>query len=303
MYPKPLTIYRTWLERSAIDPEITPDQVAIELRMNPAVYRARWQVGRVEHEHRQTGLPILGDMGTPLHIEGNAIITGDYHEPFVDEALFGLLLELARKYKITQLVIGGDWANSDRFSKYRKVVKPIDFEVELEAMENRLVRMVAPGQFKQVYWFSGNHEDRFFDMILGEVGDKHFRRMIMGDVPEKRLRFSKIAWMTCISGGIPWRIAHPDKYARVPVSKVRRLATMYRTNYIGLHEHHLGMTWDETGEYVAVNCGCMADPDKLNYTTRVDNDIPRMQPGFVMLLNGTAHLFGREPFTDWSRWL
>jgi len=28
-----------------------------------------------------------------------------------------------------------------------------------------------------------------------------------------------------------------------------------------------------------------------------------MKPGFTMLKNGTPYLFGREPFTDWRRWL
>lgn len=293
--PKPLTIYRNYLERVAIDPTVTHDELADEMYMNPQVYRARWHQGKIEHE-----MATISHLGDPLHIEGDALVIGDIHAPYTDPVFWQLALQVGKKHlkKPRQCIIGGDWSNQDVFSRYEPTVRPPSWAEEREAMRAQVRDLL--GVFDRVYWIMGNHDRRLIKAMGGELDDEDMLAMI---VSNPKFQSTNYGWCTVTSGGKKWRITHPAGYSQLPANYARELAAKHEANVISFHEHHLAQTWDKFGRFVVVNGGCLVDPAKLAYVMLDDNKAPAMQRGFVLLKNGTAHLFGDEPFTDWSRWL
>ena len=81
------------------------------------------------------------------------------------------------------------------------------------------------------------------------------------------------------------------------------LALKFESNICAFHEHYLAMGWCRYHRYVIVNGGSLADASQLAYINLDDSKRPVFDTGFVLIRDGSPSLFGKSPFTDWSRWL
>ena len=241
-------------------------------------------------------------LGQPLKLEGDWMIIGDVHIPFVDYDFANLVSMVARKNlkKPRRLLIAGDFFNMDTFSTYAHLTN-----IPTWAEERRAARGLFDewfDTFTEIVCIMGNHDRRLQKFTGGAFDDTDIIGLVGINNPE-RIKSSNYGWCTVESGGQVYRVTHPKNYSVQTLNVADTLANKFGSHIISFHEHHLALGWDRYKRYITVNGGCLVDDSKVAYMTLDDTKSARGARGFVMLRGGVPHLFGEAPFTDWSRWV
>jgi hypothetical protein len=239
------------------------------------------------------------DLGTPLTLEGDWMIVGDVHVPTIDWGLAQLMVQVARKHlKHPRLLIAGDYFSMDSFSNYEPTVSPPSLAQELKAGETLLKEWL--GTFEQIVALMGNHDRRLTKKTHAAISGADVYRMMTHD---PKLTVSNFGWCIIQTPCGNYRVTHPRDYSTNQLAAVSEMANKYQSHVIGFHEHHLGKGWDRYGHWLVVNGGGLFDASQLAYAVLDDSKAPAMKPGFVLLKNGTPHVFGKSPYTNWSDWI
>jgi len=226
------------------------------------------------------------------------MIVGDVHVPFTDWEFAQRVVRVARKEKITKLLIAGDFWNYDHLSLYENAVVPPTWGQERDSGK-RLIQAWG-SWFESMDVIMGNHERRKSKRTNGHEDDEDIFSALAAVFPN--LKSSIYGWCELISGGVPWRISHPRNYSVNQLSVADAVAQKFCVNTLTFHEHHLAIGYDRYGRHVIANGGCLADPRKLAYVHLDDSRSAGMKIGFAMIRNGSVTLFGKSPYTDWSRY-
>ena len=231
------------------------------------------------------------------HIHGDCIIVGDVHLPTTDYELSDLMLTVARKTGIRQLVICGDLLNFDAYSKYESIIPPLSFQTEIEAALTTVGRWA--GWFDDMLMGLGNHERRLLKYNRGAMRADALGKIIA--VASERLRISTYSHVIIHSGGQIWRATHQRNYSQIPLRVGRELALKTQMNIITQHQHHVAKGRDKFNRYTVIDGGGLFDEEKMAYVMLEDSTSPTMCRGFVVLVNGVAHLITPyRSFTDLS---
>ena len=291
--PLPLgkTLLRQFEKARHYKPDLTYTTFALANGYPPHVVAAR--IGEVL-ELREKQPPF--SLGEPLKLAGDWMIAGDLHIPFTSLEWVSLLLQVARAQDIDQLLLTGDIFNADAFSNYPHLTDKIPTWAQERDMLRELFQQFR-GRFKKIVALMGNHERRIQKMTIGAFDEVDIWALV---TTAENLITTPFGYCTVND---TWRVTHPKNYSINQLTVGDVLAQKYESHVITFHEHHLSMGWDRYGRYVVVNGGCLVDPDKLAYVSLDDNKAAVMKNGFVMLRNNTPYLFGKEPMTDWSRWI
>lgn len=239
-------------------------------------------------------------LGVPKVFSGDMLITGDWHIPFTDFDFANLAILVGKKHlkKPRKLCIAGDWIDLSNFSAYVDVV-----EMPTWAQERDCAREVLKGLlsvFDEIHILMGNHERRLQKFTQGAFEESDILSLI---TTSDKVRMGNRGWCILNSLDESYRITHPKNYSINQLIVADQLALKYDQHIISFHEHHLGIGWDRYGRHLIVNGGGMVDPKKLAYVVIDDNKSAGMKNGFVLVKNGTPYLFGKSPFTDWSKWI
>lgn len=294
MWRKPKTMLSQWEKFSRANPDFTHEEHARMLGNMPMdVYRNRMMTA----EKMRANQPYFS-LGQPIELEGDFIIMGDVHVPFTDLDWVETAIDIGRKHLETpKLILAGDFLNNDAFSQYPHLVN-----IPTWAQERDMAREVFHAcleVFAEIYVIMGNHERRAQKMTAGAFDEIDIFSLL---TTNERLITSNYGWCTIKTPTGTWRITHPANYGINQLTVADTLAQKYDQHIISFHEHHLSIGWDRFGRHVVVNGGCMVDPAKLAYVSLDDSKAAAMKQGFVMLRNGTPHIFGNAPITDWSKW-
>jgi hypothetical protein len=235
-------------------------------------------------------------LGTPYDLSGDFVVVGDVHVPATDWQFSRMVGMVADKLGIYRLIIAGDVLNFDFASTYRIIVPPTTWREERDAARILIADWLET--FTEIYILQGNHDRRWTNWAAGELDETDIWGMINSS---SKIKVSKYGWLTVNSGGIPWRITHPQNYSVNQLTLASELANKYQANIISHHQHHLGVGWDKYKRFVIVDNGSLVDTDKLAYAHLDDNRCAGMAQGFTVLRNGCPTLYGRYPFTDWGR--
>lgn len=229
---------------------------------------------------------------------GSAMITGDFHMPYVDYEFAERMLESARILlpRPRRLIIAGDLFNMDAFSPfppshtYRSTWKD-----EIASARHLLEDMTEV--FDEIHILLGNHERRLLYRVTGELDATDLRVLLgVGGVEMYDESFCVVE-----STGVEWRVTHQKNYSINAQTVGMKLAHKYRQNIITHHQHKVSKGYDTSGECVIIDNGCMADPVLLDYVNAVDNTSPVMKQSFTIVNDGAATVFGNdEKFTDWN---
>lgn len=234
-------------------------------------------------------------LGTPMTLTGDWIVIGDVHVPCTDYPFAQLVLRVAQRYGIRNLLIAGDMFNQDVFGAYADVVIPPSWADELKAAQYLFHEWVEA--FDSIAVLMGNHDRRLQKWTNAELGASEIFGMVNSS---DKITVSNYGYCTVLSADEKWRVTHPRGYSRVRLSLANEIAEHHDCHIISFHEHHTAMSYDTYGRHIIINAGTLANPENFAYAVLDDSRSPAMTNSFAMIRNGVGSLFGKYPLTDWT---
>lgn len=236
-------------------------------------------------------------IGTPIQLTGDWMVVGDVHVPCTDYDFAALMPLVAKKHRVKNLLVVGDLYSMDAFSSYPKRIDHATWHQEKQAAIQLMKEWTRV--FDRVVLLMGNHERRLEKLAEGAFDDSDIFSDLLGS---GKVETSDFGWCTIETRSGTWRATHQRNYSKLQLRVASEMAWKYHMHIIAHHEHHFAMGWDRFKNYVVVNNGGLFDVSKFAYVNMDDSTSAGMAKGFTMLKDGCPHLFGEEPFTDWS-WL
>lgn len=227
----------------------------------------------------------------PVIEEDHILIAADLHFPKHDQRMIEEMLAQAYREEVERIVWAGDYHDMEEWSKWG-----IDDQTSNHRRNmvrgGKIMRIAAEMGFKQTY-SQGNHETRVFrntPLSMQDIASM----MDLGDLVQSgqlEVTDSTRVWVRVGN----WLIVHPAQYGSFPGVVASKLATRFQANVIAAHEHHWGMTTDETGQWVAISSGGLYDPRLHKYINNNVTAHRAWQRGFVILHSGQAQLYRGLP--------
>jgi len=230
-----------------------------------------------------------------LEVKGDVICMSDVHTPFWSKDILKYALAIAKKFKVSKLILNGDWLNLDSFSRWTTGFRGRkNTEIELLSASYYLIQCLKV--FDRIYITSGNHEDRLLKMMEGQLEQHTFFKMITND---ERVTVSPYPFCT-VNG--TWKVVHPKNYGDRGGHVPTDLADKYDSNIISGHNHQWGVQASRNGRFVGADQGMAGDPEKIEYHQKNITKNRAWQQGFSMIYRNHLYLFNLK-FTDWDFWL
>ena len=224
----------------------------------------------------------------PLEVIGDPLILADIHAPFHDARWINEVADLAIGRGIKQLVIGGDLADFNAFSKWGADIG-IDADFELDQLSKVMDELCAA--FPDVYYFAGNHDVRPVRMLQNRVSVSWLMRMF---TPTAHCQISDYHWCNLTSGDTEYMLTHPRNTSIHATLIPKKLCAKYNKSVIAHHGHTWGMTRDDSNRHWAIDSGICADPERLAYAQLVQNTRPKMMRGAVIVEGGIPLLLSPQ---------
>lgn len=269
----------------------------------------------------------------PLQMEGDALIITDLELPFHHADFVNRCLDLAQKWKIKNLILGGDMLHFDSLSGWEPNWIDISPNGLTEADERRLREFVnslpskhqrggeelleklgrrvdhdgastelgiarkeikrLSQQFEHIDAVMGNHEGRFLRTIATAISPEELTRLL--EVGDSpKWRIAPYYFSILISGGEKFQVEHPRNTAKFSAS---RLAGKYQCHIIMGHSHQLNFTFDPSGQYYAIETGHCVDEERLPYAAQRHTTAAAHVLGASIVRGGVPWLLHKR--TDW----
>ena len=224
-----------------------------------------------------------------VSVQGDAIVTSDWHIPHHHEELMTRMLHVAEALKIKQLVINGDFLNEDAFSRWPSHPFNVGWQTEKYIARDVLQTLVKT--FDRIYYILDNHDRRILarherpaDFTEDDLMD------IMLDATTRGVVRASIFYHH-ITINDTWRVTSPKEYRRAKLSLPSRLAQLHHTNIISGGDHLFGLGVDDSARYVIANNCCMVNPAEVPYINVQDTSFPQWSPGFYAIVDNVLHPF------------
>lgn len=231
----------------------------------------------------------------PMQIVGDAIVSPDWHIPLHDTSMVNILIGCAKKEKIDQLIIPGDFFHMENFGSYLPHQPEAAFEVERE--EGNKIMKTLLRTFDCVYLGWGNHDYR----LTRALGYKHsfsecMKWMFDGLSNDElsRVILTDLDYMiykpTAVAN--PIRVCHPTNFSAIPLTIPRKLAMKYSTGVLSAHSHHLSLGIAPNGKDLIMEAGGLFSKEKTEYIQRTTANHEWVS-GFIMFKFGQPHLISK----------
>lgn len=235
-----------------------------------------------------------------FEIEGDMIVSSDWHLPLVDVDMVMKLILVAKKFGLKKMALVGDFINFETIAHWDQENMDVDLRMELESAEEMLE--ILFDWFDEIYWCFGNHDDRLTRLFNFQLQPTEFGRLITDQIG-KKLFISSHPYMI-LNNGSKWRLTHPKNFSILTNRVPTKLADKYRCNVLGAHGHHQGISFDTSGRDLCGDLGCLTDYEKTHYIMFKDTTHPIWNMGFGMIRNGAYYMFSENrKATDWRFWL
>ena len=216
---------------------------------------------------------------SPLNITGSFLFMSDIEIPFHNATFINQVFEVAKRYSVGQLVIGGDFLHFESFSPFLGGSNDVDEEVS--EIEKYLPAFLSP--FKHIAWFMGNHDDRPKRAVQRKVSAVNSLRIILSKelagTFNKKVVMSEYYWCTA---GSDWQLEHQKDVNAIPTKAAQALSAKYHKNIITAHTHKAGIV--KYNGFWAIDSGCAVDADRLAYTSLRHSSGSAMQNGAVLMI-------------------
>lgn len=254
----------------------------------------RWKAWLKERQQGVENSSLLPSLGEPPRLDGDWMVVSDTEIPAHDEDTLAMMVAVAMRFGIRNLILNGDAFVFDEFSRWmQEVALSITLEQEIEAAKKVFVDLLK--WFQRIVWVMGNHDVRLNKATLGSISPA----MLMNHVGGGKLEISQYHYCIVEPG---WLISHPDKYSQIPGSVARRVESIERMDVICAHTHILSMSRDPSDTHWCVDGGCATRAELRPWKRLHVDGYPKWNRGFVMLRNGRPYLFHTET-ADWDFWL
>lgn len=259
----------------------------------------RWQQKQSDNKDKFMDEDLFDiQLDTPLELEGDAVIISDVQAPTVNIDIANRVIPAAQYFEVQKkLVILGDFINADWRSSYPTLTSLPSGRYEIETAQALIKEWLT--WFEEIYWFPGNHEDRWLKDNAGHLDMVHLKRLL-GPV-ESKIITSNLdhCWLNTKMG--KWFLCHGTSYSVDQLKYANDMAQKYQAHVLIGHQHHLAMGWDRFKRYIIIDNGGLFEPDKMAYVKMRANKRPNMMQGFTIIKDGYPHLLGPEPYTDWRK--
>jgi len=278
-------------------------------QLNPETRRRAYTVRDQQHTTEAQAVPSfvreLGpkDEGYFVHVSGDCIVSSDWHCPYQSQPLVEKMLTLAKRLRIKQLILNGDFLNEDSFSRWKYNRFNVPWPEEKASARELLKKLY--GVFDRIYYILDNHDRRLIVANEGKAGG-----LDESDVIEL------LTWGAQGGKLIPsvdyhyilvnelFRITSPKEYRRVKLSLPNRLAQLYHQHIISGGDHLFGVGLDDSGRYVIANDMAMVNRKEVPYVMTQDSSYPHWNAGFYAIINNVLYPFcDHKNLTDWDYWL
>jgi predicted phosphodiesterase len=233
-------------------------------------------------------------LGSPLALDSDWLVLSDIQAPTVDLDMARLVIPVAERRGINQLLIAGDFINADWLSGYPVLVPLPSAQQEIKAAAYLLEEWLR--YFKRIVILPGNHEDRY---LKSNAGNLDMNQLVRLFTASDRVEVSQFDHCWIQSGDHRWFVTHGKHYSINQLVIADQYAQKYQSNVICGHQHHLAAGWDRYKRYMLVDNGGLFSVSKMAYVSMRASKMPGMMAGFTTLRDGYPMLYGREPFTNW----
>ncbi len=250
---------------------------------------------------RENTVPVYND--NP-ELEGNWIVSGDFHAPLHDVLFCNRLLKISELTKIRNLAIIGDAWEVKAFSKWSCDPR-VPWSDEMYQCAQWL--WVLYHSLDQVIFYRANHEDRIHKATNGQLTISDMIDTILCKYARdtcqeftfipNRITFSRYSIAYFNHG---WMAFHPKGNGVNPWLISNKVAMKRQRHVICFHFHRSGTMFADDGKHQIVSAGMMADKRKFDWRNLDEYGSPEWQNGFVVLFNGHCELWTEEPLTNWS---
>ncbi len=230
-------------------------------------------------------------------LEGDAIVVGDLHLPFVKWKWASWLLKIAERFDIRRLLVVGDLLDAKALTYFPKKEAAVKWEVELREAENFIDCMCD--WFTEIIYCYGNHErNRIIARFEGELTAERFGRLISTD---SALKVSPYSYVILHTEAGKWRLTHQRNYRKTPLSVAKNLCEMHLCHIMAHHQHRMAQGFDASGNFMLVDNGGLMDEEKMDWVMLEDRVMPKPTNGFTVIHRGRPYLFNSA--SDFRFWL
>ncbi len=222
----------------------------------------------------------------PWKLSGDYVICGDIHIDTVSWDMVIQMVKWAQKFEVTKLIIAGDlFSFSGLQSKYPKVYTTASVPDEIEMA--RKVMSFLFNYFTDIYWFIGNHDERFMAWFGAGINMENLASMFCPDGMRAHLHTNdcNFAWVYNGPKRKKWLVMHAYEYGK-PLTVANRFATRFDCSVIQHHQHLSAEGISESGKHTVIDNGCMCEQRLTKYATKRISSLPSFQKGFVVLVGG-----------------
>jgi len=254
---------------------------------------------RERYERRRGSLRLVlprEEIEPPLKVESDAIIVAsDFHIPFASAEWIGRMIGEAKKRRIRDLAIVGDFWDCDALAIYPKYFgQPFTFEEEIGIVRDVLAYIAQ--HFDRVFICQGNHEYRWSRIHTQLCVCELWRQVFAVDSEALFKLFKKVNitandYIELKSGGERWRLCHPKNYRQNPLSVATALAQKHQCNIANAHGHFAaGPELEKMSKrWWVMDLGGLFNPRAIEYMQR-SSTFPQLNRGFAVITGGCPEL-------------
>jgi len=227
--------------------------------------------------------------------DNGIIITADYHSPFTSLKWLDRLLLVAKKEKIKELLIAGDFFDFDRLSWWLRQAQAEDLAVKLED-ELRFSEMMLEKleeQFDKLYFIGGNHWARLLKNVSHSVSSDRLMGLVGKKADPRYTMYDNFDWVL-IDDKV--RVTHPKRARKLDYTLARDLSILYPEQWLVVaHRHRANEGTTPDGKRPMIEIGWMGDVERMRYVQYVDSTYYKWQNGFATYKNGAL-----RNITEWN---
>lgn len=228
--------------------------------------------------------PLVPIENSEIRLTGDACISSDWHAPLLRYDVLHRMLRDCDRRGLSTLIVAGDLTNQDALAGHEEKQRGAEMPIELEHLHYAVD--TALDYVGELVVTLGNH-DRHAPQKLQVSFDTSIRMLLHGLSAEKlaRIRVTALDHVIVETERGDWLVCHTRSYSRLPLAYPNKLAGRFGMHVAAGHRHHHAIGKAANG-FDIVELGGLMDADRMEYTHRYTNDLPMMQNGYGLLVDG-----------------
>lgn len=251
----------------------------------------------------------IEDIEKNLFLEGDFIVSADYHVPYVHWPTFEWMIAVAKFFKIRNLIIAGDFLDEYAFSWVRGFDSSMRQKLFQQTFKNEIKKAkeifeIFDKHFDKIIWVLGGHDSRIITLTKYEIDEDLLITLVTSFCKNVEVR-KKIRCLPLnrVIVNKKWKIIHGATYSRIPLGKAR--SYWYKDpeyNTIMAHVHLGTFGFAPNGKNIICDLGVLCDEKKIPWTFIKETDHPRFVKGFGVIKDNEYYPF-YEGLGNWIKFV